>query len=61
MASTTTPRAFVRSTPARDGVPSRADLASAFDPLTLANVLEVKATANAGGFPDGASQRRRGR
>lgn len=29
-----------------------ADLASAFDPLTLANVLEVKATANAGGFPD---------
>jgi CBS domain-containing protein len=29
-----------------------ADLASAFDPLTLANVLEVKATANAGGFQD---------
>jgi len=29
-----------------------ADLASAFDPLTLANVLEVKATANSGGFPD---------
>jgi CBS domain-containing protein len=29
-----------------------ADLASAFDPLTLANVLEVKATANAGGFHD---------
>ena len=29
------------------------DLASAFDPLTLANVLEVKATANAGGFPSG--------
>ena len=29
-----------------------ADLASAFDPLTLADVLEVKATANAGGFPD---------
>ena len=51
-ASTTISRALSRSAPPRAMASPPADLASAFDPLTLANVLEVKATANSGGFPD---------